>query len=123
LSVASTRFAIGWFHVTSPQHAWKCCTARGRQTKPVPRANQKTAILKLVGENVFQSEIQLAQQRFQFVQRQMLRPVLDAEKCLVRNAGPLGELGVGQIAPFFSHEICQLLVKVASHCRKMANNP
>jgi hypothetical protein len=38
----------------------------------------------------------------------------------MRNAGLLGEVGVGQIAPFFPQENRELLVEVASHGLNMA---
>jgi hypothetical protein len=76
-----------------------------------------------VRENIPQTEIQPAQQRFQSIQREMLHPVFDPKNRLVRQTGLLGEVGVGQFAALFPHELGQLLVKIASHRQTMANNP
>ena len=53
----------------------------------------------------------------------MMLTMFDAKKCLVRNAGLLGEYRVGKITSFFSQENRELLVEVASHGQKLAKTP
>jgi hypothetical protein len=67
--------------------------------------------------------MQFGYERFQFIQREMLFQSLDTPERLVRKSDLLRKFDVGQLTPFFTHEDCQLLVEITSHCPKMANNP
>jgi len=79
-------------------------------------------ILKFSRKNILQSNFQLHENRFQFIQRQMMLAVFEAEQRLVRNASLFREFGVGKTAAFFSQEFCQLLIQVALHAVKSGKN-
>ena len=77
-------------------------------------------ILKFSRENILQPNFQFHENCFQFIQRQMMLAVFEAEQSLVRDARLFRKFSVGKTAPFFSQEFCQLLVQVALHALNVA---
>lgn len=88
---------------------------------PLPKWSAQ-AHSKFPRENILQSDFQLVQDGFQFVQGETMLAMLNAKKCLVRQARLFGELSVRKFAPFLSQKPGQLAVEIALHGAKNARS-
>jgi len=94
-----------------------------RRPKDKFQIGQLFALSELIGENIFHAHFQLHKNRFQFIQREVMFPMLDAEKRLMGYAHFFGKHRIGKLTTLFSQERCQLPIKIAFHNGKVAKTP
>jgi hypothetical protein len=76
---------------------------------------KRACFLKFSRENIFETNFQFNQNRFQFVQSQMVLAMLNAKERLIRNTNFFGKLCIGKLASLLAKKFCQLLVEFALH--------
>ena len=79
--------------------------------------------LKLLRENVLQADFELVQNRFQFVQGQMMLAPFNPVQGRMRYADPFAELKVRHLPSRLSQEFRQLSIEVAPHRKNLAKFP
>ena len=69
-----------------------------------------------------QLNLQPAKHDFELRQRQVMLAALYPMKGRMRQAGTFGKIRVGTGPAFLSQELCQLLVEIWPHARKLSEN-
>jgi hypothetical protein len=94
------------------------CYVPGRRGfKPYQRGNSV-----FFRKNVPQPDFQFHENGFQFIQRQVMLCVVNAEQRLVRNADLFCKFSVRKFTAFLSQEFGQLFVQIALHSMEVGKN-